>query len=156
MQKETINITLPVPRERVADLLCSALEGGSNYWYMITEKINPNLWSFDKRPTYDTPQEAEKNINDHFLHYYPFNEGGALLINDENADEPELKEPVRLDMARIYHGLQRWAADSQKEDGDESRSSHPHHWSDFMTGNEDEETAEVFLQYCVFGEVIYG
>jgi len=30
------------------------------------------------------------------------------------------------------------------------------HWSDFIIGNDDAETSDLFLQLCVFGEVIFG
>lgn len=32
----------------------------------------------------------------------------------------------------------------------------PRHFSDFQSGNDDAVTADVFLQMCVLGEVIYG
>jgi hypothetical protein len=33
---------------------------------------------------------------------------------------------------------------------------HPRHFQALLTGNADAETGDVFLQLCVFGEVIYG
>lgn len=152
---KTFNLSVPIPRERIADLLCSALEGGSNYWYMVVEKVEPKAWTWETVPTFATREEAEA-CSKHYLHYYPFNEGGALLINDENADEPELKTPVRLDWERIAYGLSQWVEDAMKPDEDKTRTAHPFHLADFIKGNEDNETADVFLQYCIFGKVIYG
>lgn len=155
-KEKHITVGLTVSFERIANLLCSAIEGGSNYWYMIERKQEPTAWTFDERPVYATAEEAEKNINTHYLHYYPLNEGGALYITDANADEPELKEPVRLDMQAIRKGLQAWADDAMKEDSDKTRTAHPCHIGDFIKENEDATTADVFLQYCIFGKVIYG
>lgn len=141
-----ITVSQKVSLERIADLLCSALEGGSNYWYMIQDKVEPKIWSIDERPVYKDKETARKNINVHYLHYYPLNEGGALMIDDERADDPELKKPVRLDLERVKKGVELFA--SSKE--------YAHHYRDFIQENEDAITADVFLQFCIFGEVIYG
>jgi hypothetical protein len=72
---------------------------------------------------------------------YPLNEGGALMIGD--LEEPERK-PIRLALAQLKLGLERMAKD------------YPTHWADFINENDDSSTADVFLQLCLFGEVIYG
>ena len=148
MQK-TISITQDIPRERVENLLCDALEGGSNYWYMIKDKIEPVGEGF---AYYGSHNEKKTK----YLHLYPLQEGGALMIDDSNADEPELKEPVRLDWARVKEGLRLWALDAMKDDEDKTRGAHPRLWADFIKDNTDAETADCFLQYCIFGKVIYG
>lgn len=153
-KKQHLTIGQAISFKRIADLLCSALEGGSNYWHMVQKEIAPRIWTFDERPPYKTQEEADKNINFHYIQYYPLNEGGALIIDDEAADEPELKTPVRLDMQAIRNGLQAWADDAMREEG--KRSAHPSHWADFISGDDDATTADVFLQYCIFGKVIYG
>lgn len=152
--RNIINMTLELDVHRIADLLCSALEGGSNYWYEIERKEEPKAWTIDERPVYATAEEAEANINTHYAHYYPFNEGGALYITDANADEPELKEAVRLDLEAINNGLQAWAMDAMRKQ--EERTAHPCHLADFIKDEGDAITADVFLQYCIFGKVIYG
>jgi hypothetical protein len=30
------------------------------------------------------------------------------------------------------------------------------HWANFMAGQDDAETSDVFLQCCLFGEIVYG
>lgn len=153
MQK-TITVSQEIPLERVYNLLVSALEGGSNYWYMIQRVEWPKapytftdkIWSKEREKKPDYINQCE----------VPFNEGGALLIDDSQADEPELKKPVRLDLERITLGLKAWARDAQKPDSDETRTAHPSHWGDFIAENDDAETADVFLQYCIFEKVIYG
>lgn len=132
------------------NLLCNALEGGSNYWYMIQDKKEPREWTFYGSGSFNAEEKTK------YLHLYPFNRGGALMIDDERADDPELKSPVCLNFERIEWGVQKWAEDSQKPDEDKTRTAHPRHWSDMITGNDDADTADIFLQYCIFGKVIYG
>lgn len=135
---ETYKVTQSVSAERIADVLCNALEGGSNYWYMIIDKIEPRKWVFPH-------ERSAKAVNStKYLHEYPFNEGGALIINDWSAEEPELKDPVRLDSERIAKGLQIMA------------ESYAGHFADLVAENDDAETADVFLQCCIFGKCIYG
>lgn len=152
--KATIEIKQEIPLERVYSLLVSALEGGSNYWYMVQKEILPpmpytftdNIWM----------KEREKDARYINTCEIALNEGGALMIDDERADEPEIKSPVRLDLDAIKKGLQAWATDAMKPDDDKTRTAHPHHWGDFLSENDDAETADCFLQYCIFGKVIYG
>lgn len=134
---ENITIKQEIKLEDIADILCGALEGGSNYWYMIVDKVEPEHWTF-----YGTGNKE----NVQYAHLYPLNTEGALLINDERADEPTLKEPVRLDYSRVGWGLQRWMWDADMAS----------HFADFMKGNYDATTADIFLQFCIFGKVIYG
>lgn len=129
-----ISITHNIKSEDIADLLCSALEGGSNYWYMIADKVEPITWGFfggDKKEV-------------KYLHLYPFNFGGALMIDDSRADSPELKKPRKLDIDAIKRGLEIMAEKYQK------------HFSDFTSGEYDGTTADVFLQCCIFEDVVYG
>lgn len=129
--KMTLNLTLDIPMERIADLLCCALEGGSNYWYVINEFVEPTAYMFHSDPGHN------------FKHLdYPLNPGGALIIGDiEDSSLP----PMRLDLASIQKGLTLMfhnygsAFDQFREDS-----------------NEDAHTGDIFLQLCCFGEVIYG
>jgi hypothetical protein len=33
---------------------------------------------------------------------------------------------------------------------------YPHHWQDFVSENDDAITGDVFLQCCLFGEIVYA
>jgi hypothetical protein len=131
--KAEIEITL----ERISDLLCSAIEGGSNYWYRIDEFIEP------PQMTYRTDEAKVYRHLD-----YPLNEGGALLISahaeDEDGDEVYGLKQWRLDLTTIEKGLTIMA------------EKYPRHWSDFVQENDDAETSDVFLQCALFGEIIFG
>jgi len=119
-----------VTLEQISNLLCSAFEGGSNYWYIIEKFIEPKELSFrtDK-------DQVFRHLD------YPLNEGGALIIGDM---EDEDSEPKRLDLKAIQKGLQVMA------------KKYPKHMADFLNDNDDADTGDVFLQCCIFGDAIYG
>jgi hypothetical protein len=141
---KAIKITLNIPIERVQDLLCDALEGGSNYWCEIK--------------SYNYPAgETKKSLNIKFQHLeIPF-KGGSLTIRDteEEADlnlakkkgcadlKTKLNDKI-LNLQSITKGLQIMA------------NKEPRHFADFMQENDDADTGDVFLQCCLFKEVIYG
>lgn len=145
---DKVAVSLDIPREKLENLLISALEGGSNYWYMIQSEVQPREW------TYWGSHNEQKT---QYAHLLPFNEGGALMIDDEAAgDEKELATPVRLDWDALVKGLQVWALDAAKSDDDKTRTAHPCHFADMLKDNGDATTGDVYLQYCLFGKVIYG
>lgn len=140
---DKIIVSVPINMGRVADLLCSAVDPGYeaiHYWGEVQGRVEPTSWTFDARPVYKTPEEAEANINVHYRHYYPFNKGGALIIRDNEDDG----ENYTLDFSAIEKGLSIMARDF------------PKHFGDFLDDNDDNDTADVFVQCCLFGDVIYG
>jgi hypothetical protein len=119
-----------IDTQRIADLLCTALEGGSNYWYTIAEFIKPDAFLF---------RMDEKQLFRHLD--YPLNPGGALKIKDTQGDE---SVTYTLDLDVIQKGLKLWA------------EKYPSDYAQFLADNEDAETGDSFLQTCLFGEVVYG
>lgn len=53
-------------------------------------------------------------------------------------------QPRHLDRGHLEQGLRLLA------------EKHPSHMADILDGNDDATTADVFLQLCLFGEVVYG
>jgi hypothetical protein len=125
-----VKTTASVSRMNVAYLLCSAFEGGSNYWCSITKFVEPKSFEF---------RFDEGRI---YRHYdFPLNDGGAVYIGDcEDLEQ----NPKRLDLQSIEKGLQVMA------------EKYPHHWQDLMNDNDDATTGDVFLQCCLFGEIVFG
>jgi hypothetical protein len=131
--KMNVNVEVDVPWERIRDLLCNALEGGSNYWYRIEKFIAP-----DKYVNSD-PKDIFRHLD------YPTNPGGALLISDAKvADDPDVFRTERLNMTKLKEGLKVMA------------QKYPRHFANFMSENDDADTGDVFLQCALFGDVIYG
>jgi hypothetical protein len=147
----TTAITTQVSERRMADLLCNALEGGSNYWYDIKEFIAPPEITFRTwdRTWAQSVGGEEPNAVKIFRHIdYPMSTGGALVIQSlaegNEPDEINGNTQWRLDLPAMRRGLQLMA------------EKYPHHWRDFQTGNDDAATGDVFLQLSLFGEVVYG
>lgn len=122
---------MSITNSRAADLLCSAFEGGSNYWYMIEDYVEPaevaQPWGDEYTPKYIS---------------YPFSKGGAVIIADMEDEE----EKFTLDHAAIVRGKKIFATDER----------YSHHYADALKENDDAITGDVFLQLCLFGEVVYG
>lgn len=129
-QPDALLVAHPITKQRISDLLCSAFEGGSNYWYIITANIKPAKLTFRTDPDHIYPHLD-----------YPLNDDGALMIGDLEDDS---RPPIRLDLDAIGKGLALMAR------------TQPRHFGDFLAENDDASTADVFLQLCLFGEVIYG
>lgn len=140
----SIEVTQKVDLQRIEDLLCGAFEGGSNYWYQIEGYTKPKALTF-KGDCLDLLKEGDDPMKKFRYLTYPLNEGGAVLIS---TDEGELNEDNKdihtLDLKAIKKGLQIMAKD------------YPRHFNDFMQENDDACTSDVFLQCCLFGEVVFG
>lgn len=129
---DNFKVELTVTRERVSDLLTSAFEGGSDYWYCVAKKIAPTTWEFTSEPT---PTRG------HYRQDYPLNPGGSLLICDIDDEE---KTQITLDWAALQRGL----TVMQKK--------YPEHFADFLSENDDAITGDVFLQCCLYNEIIFS
>lgn len=108
-------------KQLTMDLICNALEGGSNYWYMIVEH-NKKVAGVD------------------YLHEIPLRNNGFIAINHKE----EGGIPSILCVSSIKKG---WKVIKEK---------YPQHYHDAINDNHDAVTADVFLQCCLFGGVIYG
>jgi hypothetical protein len=130
MTKVTINMNVEIAVERIADLLICAFEGGSNYWYLIQ--------SYKAPANYDRYNSGTKRLD------YPLNEGGALEISSTEDDEIEGKTRWTLDYDACVEGLQMMA------------KKYPWHFAAILDESDDADTGDVYLQCCLFGEVVYG
>lgn len=127
-------LTLDIPRDRTADLLCSALEGGSNYWYSEAHVYDPDQNLPAKLDCLDDIFNQSK--------YYR-----AALCN-----VPGVSLRVKDDEGKSYDiNLRRLAEGFQV-----MHKKYPKHFADFIAGNDDATTGDVFLQCALFGELVYG
>jgi hypothetical protein len=135
MPKLSITVAREISYQRITDLLSSAIEGGGiGYWAQI-EGYNP-----PSEVVYITNVGDEVNTEIVYRHLdYPLNPGGAVLIYDLEGDEVK-----SLNLETITKGLQVMA---EKE---------PWHFGNFLTEDDDASTGDVFVQCCLFEEVIYG
>jgi hypothetical protein len=131
----TITVQTVINEERVKHLLCSAFEGGSNYWIdSIDYKFGPGF-------VYEDFKEGGRLNSGEYFHpsqLIPLIEGCAVVVTDEDDKQHT------LDRASIQKGLELMAA--QK----------PRDFADMMEENGDQTTADTFLQFALFGKLIYG
>lgn len=132
----------PQTIQTIRDLLVTALEGGSNYWYTIDHKKNvyPAGTSFK-----DYKEGGKAQIPGNYYHWselLPTIPGGAIMITD-TTEEGEQKS-YRLDLPTLQKGLS------------VMKHKYPKRYKEVMEDNGDAEDGDVFLQSAIFGEVIYG
>ena len=129
-----ITIKQSISREVLEDIFVTALEGGSNYWYYLTEE---SIKAIRKAvPKSEDPYISTailKAILDHDV---------KVLVNDAE-DEDELigmitRGTMQSRLQLLSDSEHRWALESHiREDGDASSS-------------------DVIFQYLAMGEVVYG
>lgn len=125
---EQIELVVKVSHERINDLLCGAFEGGSNYWYPIE--------------SYNYPEGQTKgSLEIEFEHVELPMKGGSLTVSD--IEEDGGKKHI-LDKEACIRGLKVMA------------EKYPQHFADWQDENDDATTADVYLQCCLFGELVYG
>ena len=152
-----MKVEIEMPEERIQDLLCNALEGGSNYWYFIEKYHYPNKCPVCGRVTHcpicssgkngkahklvDTIPQTKESLGIEFTHLeLPF-KGGFIEFSDLEDEEAEHKN---LTLEAIQRGVKIMA------------EKYPRHFGDWIGENDDATTGDVFLQCCLFGETIYG
>lgn len=146
-----MKLTIEVDDRRVADLLCSALEGGSNYWYETVKMTKPPKVTFDWRSESAIAAGEKDEVYRHI--HWPMSEGGSLSIkvNDGEAADEHVGKTFTLftlDRPTIERGLSVFASLKPGEGG--------HHFGDWMAENDDATTGDAFLQCCLFGSIVYG
>jgi hypothetical protein len=159
MSADSFTIEAKVSRERIDSLLCSAFWVGSNYWYedLDIHKLAPGLTrnDFSEGGKMQKPDDYS-----HWSTLVPLTPGCSTkfrVSEDSPWSEGDSKIPagvtvkddvaiVVFDLTSIERGLKLFATDEKVK----------HHWANFLSENDDAETGDVFLQLCVFGEVIFG
>ncbi len=112
-------------KEIQRDLIISALEGGSNYWYEVTKH-----------------NKASKSA---YLSEFIFDqEDGFIEIEADIKGQGQEPGKFLLNMNSVNKG---WEIFKQYKIG---------YYTDAINENADAETGDIFLQICLFGEVIFG
>ncbi len=124
-------VTFGVSDEKIMDLISLALEGGSNYWYSNVDAGDP--------PTVDFPISY---MDYDWWQTWPMMDG-STKITECDTEDGKLTVHI-LDKKKIQDGLALMAA------------NHAWHFANVISGDTDIETGDVFLQYCLFGEIVYG
>lgn len=109
-----------ISEERIKDLIITAFEGGSNYWYQIES---------------DTHGDYLKTL---FKKGLEVSNGRMYDSNHPDYVSKFLNKEMILDGLKVMS------------------SKYSRHYLDFTNENEDATTADVFLQCCLFGDILYG
>ena len=122
-----LNVTVSINRKRLGDLICCALEGGSNYW---CDGFKPDI--------YPIPEGESNSVewgHEAVAH-------GASFTIEHDFDGIELH--ITNNDEHLVRTMELMA------------TKYPAYWNDFMTENEDASTGDVFFQLLCFGEIVYG
>jgi hypothetical protein len=122
-----VNATFKVSRQQVAGALWRAF-GSQITWFRVVDVIEPPTLRFR------SIQHLTLRMVDN-----PLNEGGSIGIV---STEPS-SDVFRLDLKSIRRGLEDLA------------TKYPRHFADLVNEDTDAITADVLLQCCLFGELIY-
>jgi hypothetical protein len=122
-----VNATFKVSRQQVAGALWRAF-GSQITWFRVVEVIEPPTLRFRS-----IEHLALRMVD------YTLNEGGSIGIV---STEPS-SDVFRLDLKSIRRGLEDLA------------TKYPRHFADLVNEDTDAITANVLLQCCLFGELIY-
>jgi hypothetical protein len=122
-----VNGTFKVTRQQVANTLWHAFTGEIT-WFRIAETFPP------RRLRFRSVDQTNPGIVD-----YPLNEGGSVRIVSTKSGSQVFE--VSLDV--VARGLEALA------------NYYPRHFADLINENADALTANILLQCCLFGELIY-
>jgi hypothetical protein len=129
-----MSIVINLTDQQREDLLVTALEGGSNYWYLLLQDAVKIIR--------DATQRYKKGTPFSVLFWYAIKAGAVVPIHD-NEDEGGNKIG-EISLASIEKGEQLLA------------DNHFHYVSDILTDNMDAATADAWFQYCSLGKLTYG
>jgi hypothetical protein len=140
-----IEIEVKIDDSTIKSLLVDAFSGAAQNWC-----CDAKVWRFPKDKTYSDYEYWTAGV--------PMDPGGVLKFTDPEGD-PDWDSAGKdgyytLSLSKIKRGIKRLAYDSGRP---RSEGGIPYrHWENIVKGTHDWETADVFLQYCVLGEIVYG
>ena len=123
-----VKATVRIPTEKIQDLITTAIEGGCHYWasFKFPTDYKEKYGSYEQIPFQDGNIEVSDVETEELLGY--------------------------LNGATVKVGLQ-LMADRKDVTGKQVPAIH---FKNLAQDNEDEETADVFMQLAVMGEIVYG
>lgn len=130
--KFEINYKREVTLELIDSLIITALEGGSNYWYLLDHtKVA-------------TPENFERNSEIHYEWLDKIYQGSTIDIFD--AEDPEEKVG-ELNNDNIKRGLKCL---------EDAQNKHDNIIASILQEEYDANDADTLFQYIVMGEITYG
>ena len=129
----TITINQKIEREVLEDIFVTALEGGSNYWYYLSDEATKLIR--DAVPKSEDPYLSTAILK-------AIERGVEVPINDAE-DEEEVVGTISL--KTMQERLQKL-----------SRSANSDALMAHIKDEGDADTADIVFQYLAFGEIVFG
>lgn len=129
----TITINQEIEREVLEDIFVTALEGGSNYWYYLSDEATKLIRNA-------VPKSEDPYLSTAILK--AIEKGVDVPINDAEHEDEVIGT---ISLKTMQERLQKL-----------SRSANSDALMAHIKEEGDAETADVVLQYLAFGEVIFG
>jgi hypothetical protein len=132
-----MTLSISIPLKRIYDLIVSANESGSGYWARVIREKVPAVADVSWM---DDPEDLKT-----WPHHGAALCGGSVTygVLDDSTGKVG-RERYTLNAKTIAKGLQIMS------------TKYGQHFGNFMSKNDDAETADVFLQCCLLGEVQFG
>jgi len=150
METMELNVKNVISINAIEDMLVTALEGGSNYWYSINRDDLTKM-----RNWFNAEIQEGRLVRDEYIHYMWMDamfQGCPLQLPIYDAEETdgdnfeELEPLGYLSMQTIKEGL---ALVSEHD-----RNRYASFFPEYNDG--DAEDSDVIFQYIVMGEVVFG
>lgn len=119
--------------QRREDMLVGALEGGSNYWYWIPDESTSIIES------YSVGTEPRLPLSESM--WIAIKRGETIHIHDNENRKTKIGQ-INLESIRKGEILM--------------LEKQPTHFENIIEENDDAETADVWFQFCVLGDIVYG
>jgi len=147
-------LTRNLSKQDIIDLFVTALEGGSNYWYLMD--LPDNIKSYGD---YTSEAVGEYILQGGYIEFYDVEEyrevqrnfrNGYYDISGDLKNEKEYQEDLEktklgyVDMDKILDTIP------------VLKKNYPKIWENILLENADAGDADVFLQLCVMGDVVFG
>lgn len=131
MVKLVITKEYEVDEQLIDDLVCTALEGGINYWCSLAV-IKRDAAT---KKMIGVPEDQQDTIE--FAHEI-ISRGGTLVLHDV-----ETEDSWELDREKFLNGLKKFTEDCQKTPED-------------LRDDHDANDADLIVQYAIFNEIVFG
>jgi hypothetical protein len=129
----TITINQEIERQVLEDIFVTALEGGSNYWYYLSEEATKLIRNA-------VPKSEDPYLSTAILK--AIEKGVDVPINDAEHEDEVIGT---ISLKTMQERLQKL-----------SRSANSDALMAHIKEEGDAETADVVLQYLAFGEIVFG
>lgn len=131
MEKKVFKVLIEkkLTLNNIDDVIICAIEGGSNYWYVL-----------DQRAVVE-PKDFKRNESIHYPFLDKVYQGSSVDINDAEDSKEKLGT---LNIESIERGLKLLG------------TNHAKVLNNIIEEIYDANDADIFFQLCVLGEIVYG